>query len=817
MKKITKILDSVMSRLKRTCVAKAIAVVAVATIAMNSFAQQEETITGVKDLPGKDLTYINSHLTTDGNYPEDMSKMFFLYNEATGKFLNLGSYWGTHVALADYGKPLWVIKNNKLLAKENEFYFVHNMATTMTQDQGPYIGWNLPDKDKPAEDTGVYADKKKGDIYGWELEFVGDANNACRLRSKTKEWFGIIKVWGDDVYLCGVPSSVDAGKTCEAYTTAEIKNKNLTGYDTWRIMTYEQVYNLQLKNTENMKNSIDLSFMLKCPGFQRGDNDIVNWHTYNYVDGKKDDENVGFASFGMFKQYNPIAKWDKNQLVDNITETPYEFDGRSYYITQKDKVTGSEDYQRRVSKYFCASITNQRGIVYQDVVVSLPGTYVIECKGYSKTEKAALVAGVLNPNYDSTNPNGEPMMYNGVLNRTMLSQTSNMDATEYAALHIGENNMDYAGKAFFDSSKFTNSVVVVVPKEAIANGTATIRLGVMVGNGKEDNAVEGDEWTVFDDFRLLYASKTTTADLILDEDRADLQYLLSVNDPLQNKTLRLNKTFELHKWNTFVLPVSLTLKQLRDAFGSNTRLAELDVLTESGIQFQSVKLDDKTDNDVVLQAYKPYLIIPEKGRLDNKQVYTAEFVNAGTGAGAQTIKVGIAANHYIIPKVSLSVDDLKKVNQSTWATAVSESTDHMMQAWGTLARTFGTVSDDVENGYQFKNNGQIITDRDNLIGSYFFANGKMYHSDSRVRGLRGFSCWFKPVNGKSQNAQFTLDGVTQSGTTALDDIFADGEQPVSRFAQGVYNLNGQLVKQGNSTAGLPSGMYIVNGKKCIVR
>lgn len=817
MKKITKILDSVMSRLKRTCVAKAIAVVAVATIAMNSFAQQEETITGVKDLAGKDLDYINSHLKPDGNYPEDMDKKFFLYNEATGKFLNLGSYWGTHVALADYGKPLWVIKNNKLLAKENEFYFVHNMATTMTQDQGPYIGWILPDKDKPAEDTGVYADKKKGDIYGWELEFVGDANNACRLRSKTKEWFGIIKVWGDDVYLCGVPSSVDAGKTCEAYTTAEIKNKNLTGYDTWRIMTYEQVYNLQLKNTENMKNSIDLSFMLKCPGFQRGDNDIVNWHTYNYVDGKKDDENVGFASFGMFKQYNPIAKWDKNQLVDNLTEAKYEFDGRSYDTTNKtDKeiTKVSEDYQRRVSKYFCASITNHRGIIYQDVVVSLPGTYVIECKGFSTTDKAALVAGVLNPNYGTNN---EPMMYDGVLNRTMLSQTGNMDAAEYKALHIGEKNMDYAGKAFFESGKFTNSVVVVVPKEAIVAGTATIRLGVMVGNNQEDKHVEGDEWTVFDDFRLLYASKTINADLILDEDRTDLKYLLNVDDPLQNKTLRLNKTFTAGKWNTLVLPVSLTLKQLRDAFGSNTRLAELDVLTESGIQFQSVKLDDKTDNDVVLQAYKPYLIIPEKGRLDNKQVYTAEFVNAGTGAGAQTIKVGIAANHYIIPKVSLSVDDLKNINQKTWATAVSTSTDGKMKAWGTLARTFGTVSGDVENGYQFENDGKIITDRDNLIGSYFFANGKMYHSDSRVRGLRGFSCWFKPVNGKSQNAQFTLDGVTQSGTTALDDIFADGEQPVSRFAQGVYNLNGQLVKQGNSTAGLPSGLYIVNGKKCIVR
>ena len=821
MKKITKILDSVMSRLKRTCVAKAIAVVAVATIAMNSFAWGVNPLAdleGVDGLAGQNFEYIKNNTTDEGNYDVVMGKKFFLYNEKTGKFLTIGGYWGTHVALADYGKPLCVIMKN---AEKNEVYFVHNMATKMTEGQGPYIGWNVPDEGKPAEDTGIYADKKKTEkilwkdvdvIYGWVLEFVnGDTHNACKLRSyKTRNVSKIFNVkWSDEVYLCGVPSSVDAGKTCEAYTADEISSKHLDGYDTWRIMTYQQVYDLQLANTENMNKSIDLSFMLKTPDFQRGDNDIDNWKTYNFATKKYNENNVGFASFGLSKYYSKAANWEKANIENCLSETAYTFDGHEY-IKGTD---GEEAYWRHLGKFFCASITNHRGIVYQDVTVKLAGTYVVECKGFSTTDKAALVAGVLNPNYGT---NGEPMMIGGVLNRTTLSQTSNMTADEQNRLHISEKNMDYAGKEFYEHSKYTNSVIVVVPQSAIKNGSATIRLGVMVGSQTETAAQTGG-WTVFDDFRLLYASKNTEADLILDEDRTDLKYLLNVDDPLQNKTLRLNKTFELHKWNTFVLPVSLTLKQLRDAFGSNTRLAELDVLTESGIQFQSVKLDDKTDNDVVLQAYKPYLIIPEKGRLDNKQVYTAEFVNAGTGAGAQTIKVGIAANHYVIPKVSLSVEDLKKVDQTTWATAVSTSTDGKMEAWGTLARTFGTVSNDVENGYQFENDGKIITGRDNLIGSYFFDNGKMYHSATRPRGLRGFSCWFKPVNGKSQNAQFTLDGVTQSGTTALDDIFTDGEQPVSRFAQGVYNLNGQLVKQGNSTAGLPSGMYIVNGKKCIVR
>ena len=530
--------------------------------------------------------------------------------------------------------------------------------------------------------------------------------------------------------------------------------------------------------------------------------------------GKQHNENnIGFASFGLSKLYSKAANWETDNIVNGLSKTAYTFDNRKYTT---DSI---EPYQRHLGKFYCASIKSNRGIVYQDVTVKLAGTYVVECKGFSTTDKAALIAGVLNPEYTSTN--GEPMMLGGVLNRTTLSQTSNMTADEQNRLHISDMNMDYAGKEFYEHSKYTNSVIVVVPQSAIDanNGSATIRLGVMVGSQTE-TAAQAGEWTLFDDFRLLYASKNTEADLILDQDRDNLSYILDINEPLQNKTLRLNKTFTAHKWNTLVLPVNLTLKQLRDAFGPSTRLAQLEKLTESGIQFQSVDFTDKADDYVALQAYKPYLIIPEKAEGQAAE-YTSVYVETGAST-AEYMRVKIAANHFVIPKVSLSVEDLKKVDQNTWATAVSESTDHMMQAWGTLARTFGSKSDDVENGYRFENNGKIITGRDDLKGSYFFANGKMYHSSSdpdkyRARGLRGFSCWFKPVNGKSQNASFTLDGVTQSGTTALDDIFADGEQTVSRFANGIYNMNGQLVKKGNSTAGLPSGMYIVNGKKCIVR
>ena len=341
----------------------------------------------------------------------------------------------------------------------------------------------------------------------------------------------------------------------------------------------------------------------------------------------------------------------------------------------------------------------------------------------------------------------------------------------------------------------------------------------MIGTYENTETPTVDEWTVFDDFRLLYASKTIDSDLILDQDRDDLGYLVNSNDLFKNKTLHLNKKFVLDKWNTFVLPVNLTRDQVWSAFGGTTRLAKLSNLTETAIEFKSVDLTKLTDEEPAIVAYQPYIIFPVKGP-DVTPKYTGNVT-----INNKLEKVTIAANHYVIPKVTIptkkdgdkEVSDWSQMSNDNWTTS-KESTDGKMMALGTLARTFGDATQDPDGNWNITNKDKILDRRDDLKGSYFFDNGKMYLSKDRARGLRGFSCWFKPTNNNNdtQNAQLTIDGVSQ-GTTGIEDILADYEQPVSRFANGIYNMNGQLVKQGNSTAGLPSGMYIVNGKKCIVR
>ena len=809
MKKITKFLDSVMGGIKRTCIAKALAVFAVASIAINANAQIGVNplvdIEGLDGLVGKTLAELKENkVASTANFPTDKSKIFFLYNVKSGKFLNAGSYWGTHVAIADYGKQICV-------ASSSYSGNALNLRMDVQTGQGHYVQW-MGGTDATDPDNGVYVDRGVNEGYGWLFEVADATNNTYKLYTYPGN-----KILNGKYYLCSNKGQTDVLKSCEAYSASDITTNQLDGYDEWRFYSYDQIYKLQKENADNMKKSLELSFKLNAPGFERGNKEITNWKTYSF----KDDAS-SLWRFGLQHMYfktpttHESETYDVNTFNSN-TSFVYTFDGVDYKADDGLSTNpNSKGYRRDLAKYMCASATQVAGVIYQDVEVTLPGTYVIECKGYSTTKKAMLFAGVVDPN-STTNS-----MYQKHLYKTELNQVSGMTTDEQKALHISENNMDYAGKAFLGSNQYINQVSVVVPQDVFTDNlgkTIKIRLGVMIGNYGSTETPTADEWTVFDDFRLLYASKTIGSDLILDQDRDNLNYLVDSNNLFKNKTLHLNKKFVLNKWNTFVLPVNLTRNQVWNAFGGTTRLAKLSNLTETAIEFESVDLTKLTDEEPAIVAFQPYIIFPGKGA-DVTPKYTGKVT-----VNNKLEEVTIAANHYVIPKVTIptkkdgdkEVSDWSYMSNDHWTTS-KISTDGKMMALGTLARTFGEATQKDDGTWDITNKDKIIDGREDLKNCYFFDNGKMYLSKDRARGLRGFSCWFKPTNNENdtQNAQLTIDGVSQ-GTTGIEDILADYEQPVSRFANGIYNMNGQLVKQGNSTAGLPSGLYIVNGKKCIVR
>ena len=779
---------------------------------------------GLEYLPGIAEEDIKKAAVTsdEGLSDADQNKVFFLYNVKTGKFLNAGGYWGTHVSLKDYPLSLWAKTNDYRLPSSSTTQTLIDFIQNLETGVGHYLGW-MSGSDT---DQGVFIDRKQNEDthYGWVFEPQNDGKNTYKIytyATKNPSSSSSIKC-----YLCANGDETDQDKNCGAFSESYIQTKKLTGYDTWRVLTMAQISALLEKNSDFMTSALDLSYRLDCPGFSRGDKDIQKWKVSNFSTGTN-----GEWRFGLEKLYNThktltgtgestkLNKYDKNNLSSS---TPYTFDDITY--------TELENYQRHLGKYFCADVKNMRGVIYQDVVIKAPGSYLIECKGYSTTPKAKIFASWLDKDGNEDK---------ALLHQNVLNQVSYMSKAEQDALHVNEQNMDYAGKNFYGQRKYINTVLVQVPdinpKPSDGN-YGTIRFGLIIGDDQNDKTVNAaaKEWTVFDDFRLLYASDERGTDLILDEDRDNLDYLKDCSNTYKNTVLHLNKTFTKEKWNSFVLPVSLKRDQFRQAFGANARLAILSGLTSSEIQFQTVNMDapEMTDNAEVLTAYTPYIIFPTKIHTDNTKASPA-YKASLTKRNGESTPVVIKANHYDIPNVTFKTNsknenDLSEMNTDTWVLNVTPQvygTDGSMEAHGTFARTFGqdvtqNVTDEkaADYGVYKFDDRNIISGRDDLKDCFFFDNGNLYCSHERKRGLRGFSCWFKPVNSSSATTKLNLyiDGVA-NGTTGIDEVAFGDEEPTGKAAKGIYNMNGQLVSNGSDTTNLPAGMYIVNGKKCVVR
>lgn len=793
-------------------------------------------IAGIESLDGCSEKQVKDAAISDNTFPEDdKSKIFFLYNVKTGLLLNAGGYWGTHVSLKEYGMPLWIhIDSKGWIHLAQEF----DSKDKTGKGEGNYLEYETGGSD-PTTDIGVFIDRAY--IYseivkrGWKLEPVRDTDKPNTYKLYTyrntssnpynSPSFDTTKKY----YLIAAKTQGDVDKNC--YAVEEGSTDIAEGNDEWRFLSYQQIFELQDKNSSNIITSIDLTFRLQCPSFSRENAAMKNWKAYQYGGSGK-------IRLGLEHYYKPYVKNSNGTTAgSNIKIDEYytsDFKNNFSYTFPKGSnaitFTENHNYERHCGKYYCADAKNFRGTIYQDVKVSHGGAYVIECKGFSTTTKAKLYACLVNADNTADTK---------TLHATILGQTAYMSAQEKAALHVDEQNMDYAAKEFYGSHKYFNSVLVQVPE-----GGGTIRFGIEIGTQEYNKPVESEnEWTVFDDFRLLYTSKTTDGDLVLDQDRDNLEYLENCSNTYKSVTLHLNKTFDKDKWNGFVLPVSLTKDQLTQAFGPNVKLAKLNKLTSTEIQFVSVDMSKVGNDEITMQAYVPYIIFPTKHtELEQTPAYTALLSSTGNDQ-AKDVRVSIGMNHIDIPNVTFTVNkenknDLTKMNTKYWTTNSSIVVDGSgtpfvsgngtMTAFGTFARTFGkgtqnnTTDKDDYGKWTITEKEKIIAGRSDLTGCYFFSNGKMYSSAERARGLRGFSVWFAPTTASDGNpakpANVFLDGVFLDKTTGISPIiYGEEESRIDRFAHGIYSLNGQLISNSSSLDGLPSGIYILNGKKVIKR
>ena len=789
------------------------ALIALMTNTTKTFAENSGSkygvVNNIEDLVGIDPS--RAYLSLTGYKKPSDDKLLFIYNVGTKRFLSPGGKWGTQASLDNTAYALWL---NEPSSNAGCFNIASNMGGNGDRN---YLGKGT----KPGDTEDLFMDCNRHNFVFEKAPDYTDKSKVYYLKmTRDDKHPNII----NDYYIQANPDDNPNYHTLNK--TKLTKDDTGYKYQEWKIITMKEYHELVNANPANMEDVIDFSFIIKTPDFRVNNAENINWKATAETDK---------IFFGDNKQYKI---YDKR----GTTEGSKDWDG-----------TYDADHQKIYGKMFYSYARKAKNFeFYQDITVHKAGWYLLRCNGFTtqvyhkdnkeKVSAHLMMAVVKNKEIDKTA--GYSAATLNMLSVDAATQLMQKDATGQGA-----------GRAFFDG-KYENQVQVCLEEKTLGtidkDHPVTLRIGYYVDN---DCELKDDDVTCVDNFKLLYAGPRRNPELILDEDQTSLVYLSNAKDVYKNSVLHLKRTFTEGQWNSLILPVDLKFGQMKRTFGDDVKVAKLTRLQDGVVTFTTV--EPKQDSDVMVTAFEPYIIKPTSLTEDMGLAYTAEkfytkldettgeISNAQwLGADGKSVstkddnrfELTIPAGHYDITMVSLNRNELiKHLNFSeadktnydagdygkinwdkvSWKSQTRFSAsahEGELTCYGTLAKTY---KDD--NG-----TGVILPGRDPLNGAYVMRGGKIVQvPKDKQYGLKGFRCWFE-LKGKNDGVaaapRLEIDGIIDDATS-IDDLNSQPSQFTSRHKgiSGVFNLDGQKVREGESTQDLPKGIYIVNGRKVVVR
>ena len=648
----------------------------------------------------------------------------------------------------------------------------------------------------------------------------------------------------------------------------------------WKIIDLNEYHRLFETEKSEMTTMLDLSYMLSDPSFSRENYEVTGWKIDSTLKGHI---RMGYDYFSK--------KWtdDTDYTDEHSRKTVKNSSGAitSHASAQHEDISAHTNNHAR---YMGLDVRgeNAGGNIRQDVTVTNPGWYAFSCYGFSNIG-ASLFVQVVNGTGDNatvSSPVEQPLptltdellkFFNDPTSVTAnvgwpYHTGSSYHMPMYNALvslndhNVGDGTVPdkfYTQVAFFvdpdvlndNNGELTLRFGLKVPSTSSSSDTGLQALADDTPDGStaydEDYTIgENEKWTVVDDFRLLFGGLAEEPNLVLDQDSTTLGYLDRSLHVFDLRPMRLHRTFSGGQWNTIILPVNLSKGQFETAFGPTAKLAQLDHLTSNTIEFVSAK----ESGDVLLQAYKPYIIWVDadhakgNGKDNDGQEYVANLSQRSNSSKFESVKIG--GDHFYIENVSLQgkhydtgkqqyyysfAEDTGKEQDITFDGATAHTSGDLfaykddtqaklkdgdtgegslgltdLRAYGTLCKTYGLDKTSGKNA--------ILPDRPTLGGAFVFQKSNMYKVKSQY-GTLGFRCWFAsddPTAQISSGAKVVIDGV-EDGPTAIADVFADTGEPVNpRFSDGIFTIDGRKVAEGKTPGSLPAGIYIVNGHKVAV-
>lgn len=343
---------------------------------------------------------------------------------------------------------------------------------------------------------------------------------------------------------------------------------------------------------------------------------------------------------------------------------------------------------------------------------------------------------------------------------------------------LGTNILTLGDKGYiFINPKSDYDEVAITQGEGIKLLDALAVYGLYLRNDKDGDGTPDDDELAEDCKQDLVFQETVNL-----SEKSQKKYK-------KNLTMYFQRSFVEGEWNSLIMPVDLTKAQFDEAFGSDAQLAKANKVYDSNgnlvIGFSLVEEDKNNANSAYLEANTPYIIKITKTALKG-----AITIDAGTISG-DIYKVD---NSLAPGGVTFTYDNDKATNPIEQNFPVEQA---ITTNWGmTDLKFIGSY-----------NNHQNLED-----GNYIWNNGKLYHLTKNNHWMKGYRCWLVPTwsGSATGNAKLLSFGFGNGETTGINMPSMGNTSGSTK----VYNLNGQRV---DNMLGVQPGIYIVNGKKVVVK
>ena len=768
------------------------------SMSLSSFAQDQQDRISVEKI---DWSANNESLKTIVSTSADPNKIY-LYAKGHNKFVTVGGRYGAQPILAEVGMNFYVEKvADDSNTGDPRYYihsWVHNPTTSHETGTADYLGV----KPTMANDERIFPvanDETKKSIYlfvdrgklnaedykdgngnlinsspdrvKWYIESVPNTRNGYKIYSKWKDNLEYSDNEERNYYLSyyqGNPEEKPQKKFLVVTTDAD---KAETFYFI-QIEDYRKVINSQKKKY------INVSGLVQDARFERN-NKGINGDLYGDYDTKSKDNVWQFC-------YN---RNEDTYVFPNLQENVQELAYMTAWVGPKG------DFYGQTGNYLIQKITGLK-----------PGLYRVNCQGF-----------YFNPNSQNDKNNTSFVFasqdYKNISNKTTLKtiESADWDSMQNMTYKDTEKTTDglngfknsvikycvNAGKIFaennpyedkdVDHRRYDNSVAVLVKAdEGSDKGT------LYIGAGKRAN--EGG-YAFFDNFQLFYmgdkqwyldATNKSTSEFAITQNTDGYYTPSGINHNPEGEnhyeypvTYNIRRYFNVGKWESLILPCTLTGDQVKQTFGGDkqVQLSVFDSVDRTCVKFRKVDL-----NEEGIVADTPYIIKVEK-----------------------EADIKTKTDEYTFP---WGINTTVKVNGPIY------------QVKGVVPPT--NIGDDVTivkktiGGDEVKFCGFYYKPKFAPAHAYVVNNGDMYHLSSDWNSFVGTS-WYvtiKDAQGNAKALSFSFDG--DSSTTAIENVTKQEDAAVQTDGF-VYNLSGQRVGTCNNMSNLSSGIYIVAGKKVVVK